>query len=64
AELDPGPVHGAVYYPRSAFAARFLGEVDGWLGRMTSIGAAFLAVAGVKEPDARDPHRPLTGEWT
>ncbi|MFO7893202.1 MAG: class I SAM-dependent methyltransferase [Longimicrobiales bacterium] len=47
AGLRPGPVHGAVFYPRSVYAARLLGPVDRRFGRHTTIGAAFLAVAGV-----------------
>lgn len=48
AGLEPGDVHGAVYYPRSVLAAQLLGWADPWLGRKTTVGAAFLAVAGVK----------------
>ena len=45
-------VRGAIYYPRSAMAARLLAPVDGMLGRATTLGAGFLALAAVK------PRRP------
>lgn len=49
AGLRPGDVRGAVYYPRSGVAARMLGWLDAWLGARTTVGAAFVAAAGVKE---------------
>jgi len=50
-------LRGAVYYPRSAVAARLFGAADRWLAGRTTVGAAFLAVAGAKDPgnDARSP---------
>ena len=48
AGLEPGPVRGAVYYPRLALAARWLKPLDGALGSLTNIGAAFLAIAATK----------------
>ncbi len=53
AGLRAQKVHGAVYYPRSLFAARLLRPADSWIGRVTTAGAAFLAVAGVKNVEAR-----------
>lgn len=50
AGLVPGPVRGAIYYPRWAPAARLLARWDAHLGRTTTIGAAFLAVAA-RKPD-------------
>jgi len=41
-------VRGAVYYPPVSRAARALASLDPWLGRLTTIGAAFVAVAGTK----------------
>jgi len=55
AGLVPGPARGAVFYPRSARAARAIGEVDARLGRLTTLGAAFIAIAG------RKPTQPRTG---
>ncbi len=48
AELAPGPVVGAVYYPRSALAASCLSPFDRRLRRITTLGAAFLALSAVK----------------
>lgn len=39
---------GAVFYPRIAVAARLLAPLDGWLGRLTTFGAAFIAISAVK----------------
>lgn len=50
AGLVPGPVSGAIYYPRWAPAARRLARWDAHLGRVTTLGAAFLAVAA-RKPD-------------
>lgn len=49
AGLRPGRVHGAVYYPRSVLAARLMAGLERWLSQITTVGAAFLAAAGVKE---------------
>ena len=48
AGLSAGPVIGAIYYPRWRWAARVLAPWDAALGRLTTIGAAFLAVSAVK----------------
>ncbi|MBI2073209.1 MAG: methyltransferase domain-containing protein [Gemmatimonadetes bacterium] len=52
AGLVAGSPRGAVFYPRSARVARAMGGLDQWLGRVTTLGAAFIAVAG------RKPERP------
>jgi ubiquinone biosynthesis O-methyltransferase len=39
---------GSIYYPPNGLAAVLLAPVDPWLARWTSIGAAFVAVAAVK----------------
>lgn len=54
AGLRPGVVHGAVYYPQSVLAARMLGWLDSRLGERTTVGAAFLAMAGLKNPGTED----------
>lgn len=41
-------VRGAVYYPRLSVAARLFRPFDAELGRTTTIGAAFIAMAAVK----------------
>jgi len=48
AGVEPGEVRGAVFYPSSLLTARLLGWADPWLGRRTTVGAAFLSVAGAK----------------
>lgn len=49
AGLRPDRVRGAVFYPRSAVAARLLRPLERWLEHRTTLGAAFLAVTGTKE---------------
>jgi len=41
-------VRGAVYYPPAGLAARVMAPFDSWLGRLSTIGAAFIAVRAVK----------------
>jgi SAM-dependent methyltransferase len=48
AGLVPGPVRGAVYYPRLGLAARWMSPFDEALGRLTKLGAAFLAISATK----------------
>ena len=50
AGLEPGPVSGANYYPRSARAARWIAPHEPKLARLTTFGAAFLAMAATKPP--------------
>lgn len=39
---------GAMYYPPNTAAARLLAPADSWLGRATTLGAAFIAVSAQK----------------
>jgi ubiquinone/menaquinone biosynthesis C-methylase UbiE len=48
AGLVAAPVQGAVYYPTWELAARLLAPYDAALSRMTTTGAAFLAVSAIK----------------
>ncbi len=48
AGLAPGPVTGAVFYPRSTLAARRFAPYDRRLGQLTTIGAAFIALSARK----------------
>lgn len=48
AGLIADPVRGAVYYPRITLAARLLAPYDHCFSRLTTTGAAFLAVRAVK----------------
>lgn len=41
-------VEGAVYYPRCAPIARLMAAIDQSLGKLTTVGAAFLAVEATK----------------
>lgn len=46
--LYVGAIQGAVYYPPVGVLARVLAPTDGWLGRLTTFGAAFIAIVGIK----------------
>lgn len=48
AGMEPGPVNGAVYYPRSERAARWLSPYERRLAKFTTVGAAFIAMAARK----------------
>ena len=48
AGLVPALVHGSIYYPRWRWAARLLAPYDAALSRVTTFGAAFLALTAVK----------------
>lgn len=48
AGLVAGPVQGAIYYPRCGLAARLLAPYDAGFSRITTIGAAFLALSAEK----------------
>lgn len=48
AGLTPGAVRGAIYYPRSRLAARLLAPCDGHIARLTTNGAAFIALRATK----------------
>jgi len=41
-------LQGAIYYPPCGLAARLLGSFDRHIGRSTTFGAAFLALAATK----------------
>lgn len=49
AGLEPGPVTGAVYYPRFGWAALWMSPFDRRIGRHTTLGAAFIAMAAQKQ---------------
>src|SRR6516165_11556160 len=44
----PAVVHGSIYYPRWRWATRLLAPYDAALSRVTTFGAAFLALTSVK----------------
>ncbi|MDE2569911.1 MAG: methyltransferase domain-containing protein [Sphingomonadales bacterium] len=41
-------VCGAIFYPPIGLAAMAIGEIDDWLGRKTTAGAAFIAIKAKK----------------
>ncbi len=47
AGLSVTAVRGAVYYPPVGFLAKALAPIDSWLGRLTPLGAAFIALSAV-----------------
>ena len=55
AGLTPGTVVGGIYYPRSVILARLLAPHDEPIGKLTTFGAAFLALQATKDeiPDRR-----------
>ena len=55
AGLAPLAARGAIFYPRSALLARTLGPLDRTLGKGTTIGAAFVAVAAEKPRTSPPP---------
>jgi SAM-dependent methyltransferase len=48
AGLQVTDIRGAVYFPRSRVAARLLARFDGCFNRVTTVGAAFIAMAAAK----------------
>ncbi|HEX9841839.1 MAG TPA: class I SAM-dependent methyltransferase [bacterium] len=54
AGLKVEQVRGAVFYPPLARAARLMAPIDARLGTLTTLGAAFIAVAAVKPPSGTD----------
>lgn len=48
AGLSVETVRGAIFYPRSRLAGRLMAAADPALGRLTTIGAAFIALSAVK----------------
>jgi SAM-dependent methyltransferase len=55
--LSAGGVRGAIFYPPSAILARIIAPLDSRLGRLTTLGAAFIAIAAVKPMSLRDSVR-------
>lgn len=53
-------VRGAVYYPPVGWMARVLAIADRWLSPLTTLGAAFIVVAGTKGRSSRPLRRRTT----
>jgi ubiquinone/menaquinone biosynthesis C-methylase UbiE len=47
AGLSVTAIRGAVFYPPVGLFARALAPLDSWLGRLTTVGAAFIALSAV-----------------
>jgi len=54
AGLDVTATRGAIFYPPCGSAAALLAPYDPWLGRRTTMDAAFLAIAGRKPVQSAD----------
>ena len=52
AGLADATVTGAVYYLPLGWAAKLMAPLDPWLGRCTTVGAAFLVLSAVKPVDS------------
>ena len=50
AGLRTTTIRGAVFYPPIGLCARLVASLDGWLGRITTTDAAFIALAAIKGP--------------
>lgn len=48
AGLEVETVRGAIYYPRFGLAARLMSPCDTMLGRLTTVGAGFVALSAAK----------------
>ncbi len=57
AGLSVETVRGAVYYPPSNLCVRWLSPLDSGLSRITTLGAAFIALAATKPIQAPGDHR-------
>ena len=53
AGLSVTVIRGAVYYPPIGTLARILAPLDPWLGRVTTFGAAFVALQAAAAGDSR-----------
>ena len=53
AGLSVTAIRGAVYYPPVGLLARVLAPIDSWLGGLTTVGAAFIALSAVAANDLK-----------
>ena len=51
AGLSVTAIHGAVFYPPVGILARVVAPLDFWLGRLTTVGAALIALSAVPVAD-------------
>jgi ubiquinone/menaquinone biosynthesis C-methylase UbiE len=52
AGLSVVSVRGAIFYPPAGICARLMAPLDPWLGRRTTLGAAFIALGAEASGDA------------
>ncbi|HVC61050.1 MAG TPA: class I SAM-dependent methyltransferase [Acetobacteraceae bacterium] len=62
AGLRPGPVRGAIYYPRWTVLARLLAPHDATFSRWSTFGAAFLGLTATKPGSLAGPGDDPSGE--
>lgn len=55
AGLAVGVINGAIFYPPSTALARLMAPLDPALGRVTTLGAAFVAIVAIKHDQRRTP---------
>lgn len=58
AGLEDAIVTGAVFYPPLGLAAKVMAPMDPWIGRRTSVGAAFLVLSATKPLEKRNETEP------
>ena len=58
AGLKGATVTGAVFYPPLGLAAKAVAPLDPWIGRRTSVGAAFLVLSATKPLETRNETEP------
>jgi len=58
AGLKDATVNGAVFYPPLGLAAKAMAPMDPWIGRRTSVGAAFLVLSATKPLEKRNETEP------
>lgn len=56
AGLQDAAVNGVIFYPPFGSAARTMAPIDPWLGRRTTVGAAFLVLSASK-PSVRETEK-------
>lgn len=60
AGLAPEPVRGAIYYPPCGVTARLMAPCDRTFSRLTTVGAAFLALSATKPLESGDKLREIS----
>lgn len=58
AGLEDATVTGSVFYPPLGLAAKAMAPMDPWIGRRTTVGAAFLVLSATKPLETRNKTEP------